>query len=117
MLKGESAECSSGEQTRDFLHVADVASAFVALLDSALQGPVNIGSGEPVAIRDVVRKIAEKLGCPQLLKLGARPTAAQEPPVLFADVRRLNHEIAWRPKIGLDAGLDRTIAWWREQPH
>ncbi|MEQ1591147.1 MAG: NAD(P)-dependent oxidoreductase [Thiobacillaceae bacterium] len=117
LLRGDPALCSSGKQVRDFMHVADVASAFVALLDSEVQGPVNIASGEAVAIRDVVERISEKLGHPELLRLGARPTPAEEPPLLLADVRRLNGELGWQPTISLDSGLDETIAWWRTQPH
>jgi len=115
LLQGEPALCSSGEQVRDFLHVADVASAFVALLDSQIPGPVNIASGEAVAIRDVVNKISTKLGRPELLRLGARITSPEEPPLLLADVGRLNKELGWRPSFGLDSGLDETIAWWRNQ--
>lgn len=116
LLRGEPALCSSGEQVRDFMHVADVASAFVALLDSEVQGPVNIASGEAVAIRDVVERISAKLGHPELLRLGARPTPTEEPPLLLADVRRLKKDLGWQPAISLDRGLDETIAWWRAQP-
>lgn len=112
LLKGEPALCSSGEQVRDFLHVEDVASAFVALLDSEVQGPVNIASGEPLRIKDVVNKISLKIGYPELLELGARSTPVGEPPLLLADVRRLNKEVGWRPSVGLDQGLDETIGWW-----
>lgn len=113
LLRGEPALCSSGEQVRDFLHVADVASAFIALLDSDVQGSVNIASGEAVAIRDLVERISAKLGHPELLRLGARPTPVEEPPLLLADVRRLKKELGWQPTIGLDSGLDDAIAWWR----
>lgn len=115
LLRGEPALCSSGEQVRDFLHVADVASAFVALLCSEVQGPVNIASGEAVTIRDVVERISAKIGRPELLRLGARPTPYQEPSLLLADVRYLNRELRWQPAIGLARGLDETIAWWRDQ--
>lgn len=115
LLRGEPALCSSGEQVRDFMHVADVASAFVALLDSEVQGPINIASGEAVAIRDVVERISAKLGYPELLRLGARSVPPQEPPLLLADVRRLKNELSWQPSIGLNSGLDDAIAWWRTQ--
>lgn len=115
ILKGEPALCSSGEQVRDFLHVADVASAFVTLLSSSIQGPVNIASGKPMSVKDVVEKIASKLERPELLKLGSRPTAPQEPPLLLADVRRLKNELEWQPSFDIERGLDVTIAWWRSQ--
>ncbi len=73
--------------------MAGVASAFVALLDSKAQGPVNIVSGEAVAIRHVVSRIGKSLGRPELLRLGDRPTPADGPPLLLADVRRLNRRL------------------------
>jgi nucleoside-diphosphate-sugar epimerase len=115
LLQGENALCSSGEQLRDFMHVADVASAFVALLNSEMQGPINIASGEAMAIKDVAERISLKLGHPELLRLGARPTSHQEPPLLLGDVRRLNGELGWAPTFSLDSGLDETIDWWRAQ--
>ncbi len=115
ILKGEPALCSSGEQVRDFMHVTDVASAFVALLDSDIQGPVNIASGEALTIKNVVEKIATSLGRPELLKLGARPTNLQDPPLLLADVRRLKNELNWQPTFNIDRGLDETIAWWKTE--
>ena len=54
VLAGEPAPCSAGTQLRDFLYVDDVADALAELLDSDVDGPVNIGSGEGIAVADVV---------------------------------------------------------------
>lgn len=115
LLSGQTAPCSSGEQQRDFLHVQDVASAFVALLNSDVMGPVNIGSGQPVAVREVVERIAVLIGRPELVRLGEQHSRPDEPPLLEADVSRLTNEVKWAPFYNLDAGLASTIAWWREQ--
>jgi len=115
ILRGETARCSSGEQVRDFMYVTDVASAFVALLNSDIQGPVNIASGEAITLKDVVERIATKLGRPELLKLGARSTNLQDPPLLLADISRLKDELGWQPSFDIDRGLDETIAWWKEE--
>src|SRR6202790_4494362 len=48
LLRAEPALCSDGNQVLDFVHVEDVASAFVALLESKVEGPVNIASGRAV---------------------------------------------------------------------
>ena len=114
LLQGESARCSHGNQIRDFLHVEDVASAFVALLDSDLTGPVNIGSGKPIAIREVVEIIGELIQQKDLIQLGALPVPPNDPPALIADTHRLQ-SISWRPKYDLNTGLQRTIEWWRAQ--
>jgi nucleoside-diphosphate-sugar epimerase len=115
ILRGEPALCSEGTQLRDLLYVADVADAFAALLASDVTGAVNVASGEPVRLRDVACNIAERLGRPELLRLGARPTPAGDPPVLTARVDRLRTEVGWAPSRTLDEGLDETIRWWAER--
>ena len=62
---------SHGEQVRDFLHVEDVARAIVSVLDSELEGPVNIASGEAVTLKSVIETIARLIGRTDLLRIGA----------------------------------------------
>jgi nucleoside-diphosphate-sugar epimerase len=112
LLNGIPARCSSGAQERDFLHVQDAADAFVALLASAVEGPVNIGSGEAAAIRDVVTQLAKRLGRPELLRLGALPPNPTDPPCVVADVTRLHEEVGWTPRFNLAEGLADTVSWW-----
>ena len=116
LINNKMAPCSHGNQLRDFLYVEDVASAFVALLESNVMGSVNIASGQPVTLKSVICKIAEKLGRCDLVQLGALPEQANDPRVLIADVRRLSDEVKWKPKLDLDMGLEQTITWWKE-PH
>ena len=113
LLAGLPAQTTHGRQVRDFLHVADVADAFAALLDSEVEGPVNIGSGEGVAVADVVRRIAAIVGRPDLVELGALEPPPDEPPLLVADVGRLRDDVGWRPARSLDDGLRDTVDWWR----
>lgn len=113
LILGLPAPCSSGEQVRDFLHVADVADAFAALLDSDVRGPVNIGSGEPVSVRDVALALGEAAGRPDLVRLGAHSHHRDDPPRLVADSRRLREEVGWRPSRTLEQGLRETLDWWR----
>ena len=115
LLAGKPAECSIGTQARDFLFVEDVAGAFVALLDSGVSGAVNIGSGVPVTIRDLVLSVADRIGSRGLVRFGVRPVAPDEPELLVADVTRLTTEVGWRPRHSLASGLDLTIRWWQEQ--
>ena len=115
LLKGEPARCSHGNQIRDFLYVKDVADAFVALLESDVRGPVNIASGQPVPLKDVVYKIADMLGQRDLLQLGAISAPANDPRVLIADVGRFSEEVGWTPKLNLDSGIEQTIYWWKKQ--
>jgi nucleoside-diphosphate-sugar epimerase len=113
LLSNQEAPCSHGRQIRSFLHVADVAAAFAAVLDSALEGPVNIGSGDRIALAEVIDRIARQIGRPDLVRLGARPAPAQEPAVLVPDVHRLRDEAAWQPRMTLNEGIADAIRWWR----
>ena len=115
ILLEEPARCSHGRQLRDFLYVQDAADALVALLDSDVLGPVNIASGVPVAVLEVVQEIADQLQRPDLIRLGALPASENEPPVLVADVARLRDEVCWSPQFGLPGGLAETISWWKLQ--
>lgn len=115
LLQGREAACTAGTQLRDFLHVADVADAFAALLDAGHAGPANIGSGEPVTLAEVGRRVAGLIGRPELLKLGARAMAPDDPPVLVPRIGALARELAWRPRYTLDTGLQHAIAWWRRE--
>ena len=115
LLKKEQARCTLGNQIRDFLHVEDVASAFVALLESSVTGPVNIASGHPVEIKQIVHTIAGKLDAMDLVRFGARPESVDDPPRLIADVGRLKNEVSWSPTFDLDRGIEQTINWWKRE--
>ena len=112
LLGGEPALCSEGRQVLDFMHVEDAASAFVALLESAVQGPVNIGSGNPVAVRDVLREIGQQIGQMELIRFGARSPIA-EPSGFWASTQRLANEVNWAPRYDLTRGIEQTIEWCR----
>jgi nucleoside-diphosphate-sugar epimerase len=113
LLQGREARCTHGTQVRSFLHVADVGSAFAALLDSVVQGAVNIGAAERITIRDLLLKIAAETGRAELLRLGAREVSPGEPATLVPDVQRLRDEVGFRPRLMLDEGLADAVRWWR----
>jgi nucleoside-diphosphate-sugar epimerase len=115
LLQNEAARCSHSQQVRDFLYVADVAEAFVALLERQVTGAVNIASGQAVLLQDVIYKIADRLGKRDLVQLGAIASPSNDPPLLVADTTRLNNEVGWKPRRRLEEGLDETIAWWKQQ--
>ena len=115
LLEGREALCTDGHQKRDFMHSADVAGAFVALLDSDIEGPLNIASGDAVSIAEVVSLLGAECGRPELVRLGALPTRAEDPEMLVADVSRLRNEVGFSASRSLQEGLVETVAWWREQ--
>lgn len=115
VLQGQEARCSHGRQMRDYLHVQDVADAMVSILDSTLEGPINIGSGVAMTLRDIIITIGRTLGKEDLIKLGAIPSRANDAPMVVADIERLTTTMQWQPKYSLETGLAHTIEWWRQR--
>jgi len=113
-LRGEPTRLTPGEQLRDYLHVADAAAAIWAATRSGLTGPVNIGSGKPVAMGELARKIGEVVGRPDLIRLGDLPYREGDPMFVCANTKLLG-STGWRARFDLRAGLADTIEWWKEK--
>ncbi len=113
LIDNREAKATKGEQIRDFLHVEDVADAVWAVAQSGLSGPINIGSGKPVAVRDIVMKIGTILGRPELITLGALPHNPSDPMFICANNRLLTNSTAWFPRYDLEGGLHHTVEWWK----
>lgn len=110
LAEGREVALSEGHQRRDFMHVADVGAAFAAVLDSAVDGPVNIATGQAPSVRDVATKLAALAGRSELLRFGARPERTGEPLEIRAAVRRLTEEVGFTPRYTLDEGLRTCVA-------
>ena len=115
LLNGASARATAGEQVRDYLHAADIASAIWTVATSELTGAVNIASATPVTIAEIARKIGALLGKPGLIKLGALPYREGEPMHIVGSRQRLA-ELGWAPAFDLDRGLAGTLEWWKQAP-
>ncbi|MDH5761911.1 MAG: NAD(P)-dependent oxidoreductase [Nitrospinota bacterium] len=113
LLRDQEFECSEGRQVRDFLYIEDAARAFVSLLESPATGAVNIGSGQGISVRNMIKTISKQIGKDHLIQFGARPTNDNEPAEFIADINRLKNEVGWQPKYNLDQSLDLTIQWWK----
>jgi nucleoside-diphosphate-sugar epimerase len=107
LLRGDEARVTPGGQIRDFLHVDDVASALRAVASSDVQGPVNIGSGEPVTVAAIVEKIGAILGRTDLIRLGAQEYSPGDPMFVCAN-NALLKSLGWTRRYSLDEGLNRT---------
>ena len=82
---------------------------------SAVEGPINIGSGTAVTLRDIIVTIGRTLGREDLLKLGAIPSRANDAPLVVADIERLITEMKWQPRYSMETGLAHTIEWWQQK--
>lgn len=114
-LKNQSFPTSHGEQLRDFCFVQDTVEAvFAAFKSSAAQGEViNIASGQPVSIRQVIEKVQKLVGKgePRFGEIAYRPGENME---LYADISKAHQLLQWQPKVSLEQGLKKTIQWMRE---
>ena len=115
LSSGERAKCSDGSLLRDFLYVPDVANAMVAVLDSDFDGDINIASGKPQTLEQLVERIARKLNGLERVDFGHHPRRPDDPQKITADTSRLSDVIGWTPGYDLDSALDDTIAWWKNQ--
>lgn len=87
---GEKMLLSSGAQQRDFVYAPDAAKMLVGLLNSSATGAFNIGSGVPRSVRSVVEAVADRLNARDLPQFGAVAARAWEPPLLVADMHKMD---------------------------
>ena len=80
----------------------------------AVPGPINIAAGEEVAIRDLVKKIAELTQTKSSIEIGALPYRPTEIWRMYADSTRARNELGWTPRLNLEEGLKQSIAWYRD---
>lgn len=113
LLAGEPVLCTDGKQSRDFMHVDDVARALVSTLLSRHVGPINIASGECYLVSEVIDEIVRSTGLGELVRMGARPRPAGDPDRLAASVSILHDVVGFRPQFDLRSGVKDTVEWWR----
>ena len=114
LLTGDRAECTDGEQVRDFMDVRDVADALAAVLDHDYHGDINIASGNAVTLKQIIQSIGEELRAVDRIDFGARERRANEPARITADTTILNEVIGWAPRHNLTDTINNTVAWWRD---
>jgi nucleoside-diphosphate-sugar epimerase len=98
---------------RDYLHVDDVAGAIAALAGSTHEGPINVGSGDPVTLRSFLEELAIAAGRPGAIAFGSQPAPSYEPARVVADTAVIRNALGWAPQIALDRGLKQTADEWR----
>jgi GDP-L-fucose synthase len=101
----------SGRPRREFMHVDDMAAACLHLLDE-YDGPqqVNVGTGQDSTIREIAELVAEVVGYTGETKWDT--TKPDGTPQKLLDVSKLANA-GWTAQIGLRAGLESTVAWYR----
>jgi len=103
-----------GEQTRDYVYVADVADAVArALAHGDVTGVVNIGTGVETSVNDIYRRLARAVGVTRAARHAPARPGEQRKSVL--DAARAKARLAWRASTPLDVGLAKTVEGFRER--
>jgi GDP-4-dehydro-6-deoxy-D-mannose reductase len=94
------------EAERDFLDVRDVVRAYVALMENGKTGNIyNVCSGEPVAIKEILRRLIELANVPVEIREDPKRLRPSDVPRFFGDATKLRRETGWQVKFPLGASL------------
>ena len=111
-LRGEDVTIfGSGSQTRSFCYVSDLVDGILRLMESNLNEPVNIGNPHEMTIEEIARTIIRMTGSSS--KLVYRPLPEDDPKVRQPDITKARTLLGWEPKVGLEEGLTKTLAYFR----
>jgi dTDP-glucose 4,6-dehydratase len=113
-LRGEDVTIfGSGQQTRSFCYVTDLVEGVIRLLESNVNDPVNIGNPHEMTIEEIARAIIRLTGTKS--RLVYRPLPEDDPKVRQPDITRARTLLGWEPKVPLEDGLKKTLAYFREK--
>jgi dTDP-glucose 4,6-dehydratase len=96
-----------GSQTRSFCYVDDLIRGLIALMESGVHEPVNIGNPDEMTLLEMARLVVELTESRSEIVFEALPV--DDPQVRQPDITRARDLLAWEPKIELREGLRRTI--------
>jgi UDP-glucuronate decarboxylase len=114
-LRGEQLTIyGDGAQTRSFCYVDDMVEGLVRLMDTpdTFVGPVNLGDPGEISIHDLARKVLALTGSSSGIVHKRLPN--DDPRQRIPDIALAGRELGWKPRVSMDEGLARTIAYFRE---
>ena len=107
-----------GTTSRDYTFVEDTVGGILAALDRIPQygyRVYNLGGSSPVSLKELVEAIERAVGKPA--NLDKQPAQPGDVNRTFADISLAQRELGYDPTVGLDEGLRRFVAWYRERGH
>ena len=118
ILKNTPPNLTTGKQEWDFVYIDDIVNAYLAVLKSYPfkddHAIFNVGTGEAVSIRSVVEKIRGNIGSDIDLPWGSVAHRVNEVWYNSADITRAQTVLRWSPETGIDEGIKKTVAWFRD---
>ena len=100
-----------GTQTRSFCYVTDLVRGILSLMDAKTNEPVNIGNPHEVTIEEIARTIIRLIGASS--KIIYRPLPVEDPKQRRPDITRARTLLGWEPTVGLEEGLEKSIAYFK----
>lgn len=102
-----------GEQTRSFCYVSDLVAGLIAMMNATnFRGPVNLGNPGEFTIRSLAEKVIQMTGSSS--KLVFRDLPSDDPVRRRPDITLAKERLGWAPTIDIDAGLARTLQYFKE---
>jgi len=101
-----------GSQTRSFCYIGDLIEGILRLMDSDLHDPVNLGNPDERTILEIAQKVLTYLkGTASRLEF--HPLPVDDPRQRRPDISKAQALLGWQPRVPLEEGLSKTIAWFR----
>ena len=111
-LRGEDVTVyGDGEQTRSLCYISDLVRGVIALAESDVTEPVNIGNPAEMTILEVARAIIAATGSSS--RIVHKPLPVDDPKVRQPDIARAREQLGWQPDVAFADGLRPTIGYFR----
>jgi dTDP-glucose 4,6-dehydratase len=101
-----------GQQTRSFCYVSDLVDGLIRLMESDLTEPCNVGNPHERTMIELAQHINRVTGNPA--GLVHRPLPKDDPTRRRPDISRARARLGWEPAVDFEAGIERTIQWFRD---
>jgi nucleoside-diphosphate-sugar epimerase len=116
-INGEKIELSHGLQKLDFIYVKDIAAAYISCLENISKienyEAINIGTGFPYSIRDIVSLLEEITDVS--IKKNWREPSEENMEVIYPDIKKAQKILNWKPKYSLKKGLEKTFEYYSDK--
>ena len=114
-LKSSEFDCSKGTQLRDFVYIDDIVRGIIKSLKNtkSIGQIINLGSGNPIKIKDIILKICEIIGSgkPKFGKIKFRNDEIKK---LYPSISKAKKILNWHPKTKINSGLKKTINYYKK---
>ncbi len=113
-LKGKDLTLyGEGTQTRSFCYISDLIDALVRIMNAEdFSGPVNIGNPTEFSVLELAEKVLALTGSQS--RIAHKPLPSDDPVRRCPDISLAKSRLGWEPRVGLEDGLRKTIAYFRE---